>query len=77
MTPDQNVPLDSVRVLLLRVWRSMNRRDAIPMRTLEDCFRSFGLEVPLCELHRRDPDLGIVIRWLESLEVSLMGVETS
>ena len=71
---DADAMLDGIRTLLFNVWRAFNKRGSIPGPDLDDCFRSFGLEGPLCELHQKQPDLGIVIKGLEYIESSLMGV---
>ena len=74
MSGDAVYPLDTIRSFRILVWKAVNR--GLPLRTdgLEDFFRSFGLEVPLCELHRKAPDLKLVLQYLELLETSLMGV---
>ena len=69
--------LDGVRFLILSVWYAHLRRDPIPRRDNEDCFRSFNLEGPLTERYRWTPDFGFIIRGLECLERSLMGVASS
>ena len=72
--PDAESLLDSVRTLLIRVWNAFNLRSPLPRAELEDCFRSFGLEDPLCELHLRKPNLRIILNKLEDIELSLMEV---
>ena len=76
MNSNQYTTLDDIRALRFRVWRAVNRKDTIPKGALEDCFRSFGFEVPFCELHRKTPDLGIVLNSLEIIELSLSGVNS-
>ena len=75
MTPDTDVLLDGVRTLLFRVWSAVNRKASIPKLALADCFRSFGLEIPFCDIHRRTPDAVILLTSLETLEASMMGVD--
>ena len=75
--PDTDVMLDGVRTLLLKVWKAVNLRGSIPHTDLEDCFLSFGLTDPLCELSKKQPNIGIIIRGLENIESSLMGVTLS
>ena len=74
MIPDTDAMLDGVRTLLLKVWKAVNVRGSIPQSDLEDCFRSFGLVDPMCELHSKRPDLSIILRGLENIESSLMEV---
>ena len=74
MIPDADTILDGVRTLLFRVWTAVNRRGNIPKSDLEECFLSFGLLEPVCELHRKQPDLSIILKELEVIESSLMGV---
>ena len=74
MTSNTTCTLDSVSLFRFLVWRAINQ--GLPLQTdgLEDCLQSYGLEVPFCELHRKNPNMRIVLNYLEALETSLMGV---
>ena len=74
MIPDTDAMLEGIRTLLIRVWNAFNLRSPLPRAELEDCFRSFGFEDPLCELHLRNPNLRIILKKLEDIESSLMEV---
>ena len=75
--PDTDAILDGVRTLLLKVWKAVNLKGSIPRSDLEDCFLSFGLTDPVCELSKNQPNIGIIIHGLENIESSLMGVTLS
>ena len=74
--PDTDAMLDSVRTLLFMVWKALHRNGSIPKSDLVNCFRSFGLVDPLCEIQRKLPDLGVILRELEQIETSLMEVSS-
>ena len=74
--PDADSILDGVRTLLFRVWKAVNLRGTIPKSDLEECFLSFGYDEPVCELHRKQPNISIILRGLEIIESSLMEVES-
>ena len=74
MNSEASILLDRIRNLMFRFWRAVRKNEAPPCDELEACFQSFGLMGPMIELHTSHPNADFILRGLEYLEQSLMGV---